>query len=424
MTNSGNESEDLSSTANTSEKTRRAVRRDLERVRRLVDAAISALDDSDVSPAPLTPASPKTEPTFVAKTNKVAETKPEEYQSALPSASAAAIFAQLRAEVMEKPIKKVPETKAEPPKLDSAVKASRPVVTPPAPPAQKLTPPTKPVPPAPPAQKLTPPPKPVPPAPPAQKLTPPPKPVPPAQSLPAGSVASIRSRRDAVIAEVTPDLLKRARRMLRDQENLLLDAVRRSRGRYESSRLLPDRAHEGVAWSNLLTPMVNTVYLEGRMAVGKKNRITEMPERLLVEFSESFSAPLRERLVGTIRSTVSEGPYESNAELTRVMGAALGARFREWRGSDLEDHAAYVLAAVYTRGCYDAAGPGVCLKWIADETGRCPDADDNALEPTIKGHAFPTGQKYPPAHPGCRCFVIPDGESKSVPEGKSLPANA
>ena len=408
MTNSGNESEDLSSTANTSEKTRRAVRRDLERVRRLVDAAISALDDSDVSPAPLTPASPKTEPTFVAKTNKVAETKPEEDQSALPSASAAAIFAQLRAEVMEKPIKKVPETKAEPPKLDSAVKASRPVVTPPAPPAQKLTPP----------------PKPVPPAPPAQKLTPPPKPVPPTQSLPAGSAASIRSRRDAVIAEVTPDLLKRARRMLRDQENLLLDAVRRSRGRYESSRLLPDRAHEGVAWSNLLTPMVNTVYLEGRMAVGKKNRITEMPERLLVEFSESFSAPLRERLVGTIRSTVSEGPYESNAELTRVMGAALGARFREWRGSDLEDHAAYVLAAVYTRGCYDAAGPGVCLKWIADETGRCPDADDNALEPTIKGHAFPTGQKYPPAHPGCRCFVIPDGESKSVPEGKSLPANA
>ena len=392
MTNSGNESEDLSSTANTSEKTRRAVRRDLERVRRLVDAAISALDDSDVSPAPLTPASLKTEPTFVAKTNKVAETKPEEDQSALPSASAAAIFAQLRAEVMEKPIKKVPETKAEPTKLDSAVKASRPVVTPPAPPAQKLTPP--------------------------------PKPVPPAQSLPVGSVASIRSRRDAVIAEVTPDLLKRARRMLRDQENLLLDAVRRSRGRYESSRLLPDRAHEGVAWSNLLTPMVNTVYLEGRMAVGKKNRITEMPERLLVEFSESFSAPLRERLVGTIRSTVSEGPYESNAELTRVMGAALGARFREWRGSDLEDHAAYVLAAVYTRGCYDAAGPGVCLKWVADETGRCPDADDNALEPTIKGHAFPTGQKYPPAHPGCRCFVIPDGESKSVPEGKSLPANA
>ena len=408
MTNSGNESEDLSSTANTSEKTRRAVRRDLERVRRLVDAAISALDDSDVSPAPLIPASPKTEPTFVAKTNKVAETKPEEDQSALPSASAAAIFAQLRAEVMEKPIKKVPETKAEPPKLDSAVKASRPVVTPPAPPAQKLTPP----------------PKPVPPAPPAQKLTPPTKPVPPAQSLPVGSAASIRSRRDAVIAEVTPDLLKRARRMLRDQENLLLDAVRRSRGRYESSRLLPDRAHEGVAWSNLLTPMVNTVYLEGRMAVGKKNRITEMPERLLVEFSESFSAPLRERLVGTIRSTVSEGPYESNAELTRVMGAALGARFREWRGSDLEDHTAYVLAAVYTRGCYDAAGPGVCLKWIADETGRCPDADDNALEPTIKGHAFPTGQKYPPAHPGCRCFVIPDGESKSVPEGKSLPANA
>jgi len=43
----------------------------------------------------------------------------------------------------------------------------------------------------------------------------------------------------------------------------------------------------------------------------------------------------------------------------------------------------------------------------AAEVGRCPDADDNALEPTVKGQRFPTGQAYPPAHPGCRCLVVP-----------------
>jgi len=34
-----------------------------------------------------------------------------------------------------------------------------------------------------------------------------------------------------------------------------------------------------------------------------------------------------------------------------------------------------------------------------------PDADDNALEPTRRGQSFPTGQPFPPAHPGCRCLL-------------------
>jgi hypothetical protein len=40
--------------------------------------------------------------------------------------------------------------------------------------------------------------------------------------------------------------------------------------------------------------------------------------------------------------------------------------------------------------------------------GKCPDCDDNALEPTVKGSDFPTGQPHPPAHPGCRCLLVVD----------------
>ena len=47
------------------------------------------------------------------------------------------------------------------------------------------------------------------------------------------------------------------------------------------------------------------------------------------------------------------------------------------------------------------------LQWVPADPGRCPDCDDNALEPTLKGKAFPTGQPHPPAHPGCRCIVVP-----------------
>ena len=66
-----------------------------------------------------------------------------------------------------------------------------------------------------------------------------------------------------------------------------------------------------------------------------------------------------------------------------------------------------LLAAAYARGAFDATPSGAVLRWVPAEVGQCPDADDNALEPTVKGQAFPTGQPYPPAHPGCRCLVVP-----------------
>jgi hypothetical protein len=60
----------------------------------------------------------------------------------------------------------------------------------------------------------------------------------------------------------------------------------------------------------------------------------------------------------------------------------------------------------------EKAGPdlirnGKELRRVAAEEGQCPDCDDNALEPTVKGEAFPTGQPHPPAHPGCRCLLVP-----------------
>ncbi len=341
--------------ATSPEQTRRAVRRDLERVRRLLDAAIAALDEpAEATTAVTVPTAPTVKPEPKPATPVV--------NPLSTPRDAKGIFAQLRSEIKDDTGTLKPEVKPE----------------------------VKPEPPTP------------------NK--------PPALSAPE----AIRARRDAVITEVTPELLKRSRRMLRDEENLLLDSVRSSRRHHDPDRLLSDRILEGAAWSDLLTPMVKAVYLEGCIAVGKKNSDSSVPDRVLFELSEVFYNPLRERLANTIRAIVSEGPYESNNELVRVMGSALSARFREWRGGDLEEHATYVLAAAFTRGCYDGAGPGVCLKWVSDEPGRCPDADDNALEPTTKGRSFPTGQKYPPAHPGCRCFVIPDRSAVVSPEGKSL----
>ena len=136
-------------------------------------------------------------------------------------------------------------------------------------------------------------------------------------------------------------------------------------------------------------------------------RASSAPARVVGNALSIVVTQLRDRLATTIESVVAEGPYESSNELQRALGSALGARYREWKGSELEAGVRDAACAAYARGSFEAAGVGTPLRWVPAVPGRCPDCDDNALEPTIKGSSFPTGQSHPPAHPGCRCLVVP-----------------
>ena len=219
----------------------------------------------------------------------------------------------------------------------------------------------------------------------------------------------LRAGRDALIESLVPDVLRASKRLLQDEQNLLLDAARRSRGRIDANRLLPEPVHHRDAWAALLSRAVDRSYNGGRTAVGRSRRPTTAPERLVHELTASVLAPLRERLKATITSVLAEGPYEAPAELHRALASAVSARYREWRGSELETRIVDALAAAYARGTYDGAPSGTRLRWVTDAPGRCPDCDDNALEAVTKAQPFPTGQTHPPAHPACRCFVLPVG---------------
>jgi len=237
----------------------------------------------------------------------------------------------------------------------------------------------------------------------------------PAESAPADQPGdAVRRRRDALVEPLVPDVVRASKRLLQDEQNSLLDTVRRARGRLDSDRLLPEPARQRETWTALLAPSIDAAYLGGRAAAGKSGRVTSAPDRLLAELAALLVMPLRERVSTTIEGAIAMGPYDDAIELQRELGSAIGARFREWRGSDLETHVVDVLAAAYSRGAYDGAGPAAMLQWVPADPGRCPDCDDNALEPTLKGKAFPTGQPHPPAHPGCRCIVVPADAGEST----------
>ncbi len=117
-------------------------------------------------------------------------------------------------------------------------------------------------------------------------------------------------------------------------------------------------------------------------------------------------SPLRDRLASSLESIDVRTP----ADVELAVAQRLGARYREWRGQ-VEEVLVDALTVAYARGVYDAVPDGTRLRWIPTHEGKCPDCDDNALEPTVKGGEFPTGQQFPPAHPGCRCLLALDDES-------------
>ena len=229
----------------------------------------------------------------------------------------------------------------------------------------------------------------------------------PAPTPAANGDDATRRRRDEVLAPLTESLLRASKRLLQDEQNELLDTVRRLRGRAEPARLLPDPEKQQTTWSAVLAPTIDEAYTVGRALTGRRRRPTAAPARLVAELAAGLVTPLRDRLVAAITAVVAEGPYEPASDLQAALGPAISARYREWRASDLESLLGDLLAAAYARGAFDATPSGATLRWVPAEVGQCPDADDNSLEPTVKGQSFPTGQPYPPAHPGCRCLVVP-----------------
>jgi DivIVA domain-containing protein len=219
----------------------------------------------------------------------------------------------------------------------------------------------------------------------------------------AEDAASLQQR-DEVLTPVAYDLVRRCKRVLQDEQNDVLDALRRQRGRVTTDGLFPPTTEQLAKWSEAMAPAVDETYVAARAAISSGSQdspVFKAPRRLVTGLVQLVVTPFRERLLASVQGALNDDP-DTDAD---VIVQRIGARYREWKGQELDGRIGDVLAAAYARGVYDAAPDGARLRWVPAEKGQCPDADDNALEPTSRGERFPTGQQFPPAHPGCRCLL-------------------
>jgi hypothetical protein len=209
-----------------------------------------------------------------------------------------------------------------------------------------------------------------------------------------------RAARATVLDPLGAELTRKAKRTLQDDQNELLDQLRKAKkGRPAASAVLPSVEEATAAWVAVLAEPMTAAYRGGWEQLGDDATGAApdaAPADLVAEGAAELVARLRDRLV-----TAIDGPADDEDEVTQ----RIGARFREFKGQELDAALGDLLAGAWARGTYDAAPRGARLRWIPTAEGHCADCDDNALEPTVRAEPFPTGQPHPPAHPGCRCLL-------------------
>ena len=226
----------------------------------------------------------------------------------------------------------------------------------------------------------------------------------------ANTDTALLDRRDDVLAPAERLLSRTLKRLVGDEQNEVLDRARRIRkGRVELDDLLPDdnaeRYVEALAESFHLAAVAGAqMWCE---ATG--DPLPTIDDDVVRASLRVRVAELEELRRVQLRTTLEQ--LDESGEDLAVLVDHLRAAYREMRSSSVPHQSADLAIAGFTTGTAAAAPAGALWRWVPDNAGLpCADAEDNALAGLLPcGEAFPTGDVLPPAHPGCRCIVVPAG---------------
>jgi len=218
---------------------------------------------------------------------------------------------------------------------------------------------------------------------------------------PDGDTVILR-RRDETLTAIERDMGRLLKRALADEQNEVLDLLRRTKPTGVDD-LLPAAEDHAERYADAARDELDAAANWGAIHVAE----AEEPPPPAETGCEALAADLGRAVVQPLRERIGRSFVETGGDLTEVTDR-LRALYREWKGQRIAEAVRHFTVAAYTQGAYAALPDGTPLRWLVDRSGApCPDADDNALAGRVrKGDAFPTGDHCPPAHPGCRCLVI------------------
>lgn len=227
----------------------------------------------------------------------------------------------------------------------------------------------------------------------------------PSPPEPAATVAHADSpfgRRDAQLAPLIAAGARNLKRVLADEQNDVLLALRGREPVRSIAAVLPATEQHLARYADAIASEVQHAARAGAsgMADLEPDQIANAVVAAIEALAMAVVTPLRERLDRAV--VAADGDNSELVTLTRTI-------YREWKTRRIDEHIDDVLLMAFGRGAFAAIAPGTPVCWAIDPNGpSCPDAEDNALAGAVSaGEKFPTEHVAAPAHEGCRCLLLP-----------------
>ena len=213
-------------------------------------------------------------------------------------------------------------------------------------------------------------------------------------------------QRDASLTPIIVACARRLKRVLADEQNEILHALRRNEPVRTIDTMLPWQTEQAARYAAAITAELEKAALMGAASIDKgtmKEHRADInragaTKAAIEALTDTIVVPLRERLERAVADAAGD-----NTELANTVRGL----YREWKTQRIDEHLDDVARAAFGRGALAAVVPGTRVCWMVDPNGpACPDAEDNALAGEVPaGQPFPTGHKGAPAHEGCRCML-------------------
>jgi hypothetical protein len=225
-------------------------------------------------------------------------------------------------------------------------------------------------------------------------------------------IGELLDQRDRALVPIEKQLSRSLRRLASDEQNEVLDQLRRlKRARPDVATVLSDPEATRTRFVDALLADFGAAVEAGstfwsEVAGSSADTLFDDEDRtrnVLSSQLDEFLAVHRAHLERTFAEADEQGMDASD------LGDSIRAAYRDLRSSSLAELAGDLATAGFAHGERVAAGPGTPWRWVVDNGGLpCADGEDNALAGDVAcEEPFPTGDITPPAHPGCRCMLLP-----------------
>ena len=213
-------------------------------------------------------------------------------------------------------------------------------------------------------------------------------------------------RRDEALTPLIVASARKLKRVLADEQNVVLDRLRRPEPVRSVDDLLSDADRQSATYFGAISAEVLAAAEVGADSMGGAMLdVSSSPgggHGVLAPVEES----LRDDLVGPLRSRIATRVAAAdgdNDEITKSVRAV----YREWKTRHIDNHLDDLVRLAHGRGVFAALTPGEPCRWVVDPSGpACSECADNVLQGAVAaGSAFPTGHLSAPAHAGCRCLL-------------------